>query len=102
MHVARRAQGDGIHLSWIRRTRRDGDNWGVEVPLGEETEAYAVDILSGATVVRTLAPHTPLALYAGADEIADFGAPQTSLHGRVAQISGTVGRGYPAEFTLTL
>ncbi|WP_040425594.1 phage tail baseplate protein, partial [Afipia birgiae] len=94
--------GDGIHVSWIRRTRRDGDNWGVEVPLGEDAEAYTLDILSGASVVRSISSSAPSALYAAADERADFGAPQSSLHGRVSQMSSTVGRGHPTEFTLTL
>lgn len=102
VHVAARRGGDGIHVTWARRTRRDGDAWGVEVPLGEDTEAYVLDILSGGDVVRSIACATPSALYAAADELADFGAPQTVLRGRVTQLSSTVGRGRPAAFTLTL
>ena len=102
VHVKAVRAGDGIHVSWIRRTRRDGDNWGVEVPLGEDAEAYTLDILSGSSVVRSLSSAVPSALYASADELADFGAPLTVLHGRVSQMSSTVGRGHPAEFTLTL
>jgi hypothetical protein len=102
VHVAAKRAGDGVHISWIRRTRVDGDSWGVEVPLGEETEAYALDIFSGGAVVRTIACASPQALYAAADELADFGAAQTSLHIRVAQLSGTVGAGYAAEVTLTV
>ncbi|MDF3413450.1 host specificity protein [Sulfitobacter sp. M57] len=46
------ANGD-VALSWIRRTRIDGDGWdGPEVPLGEENESYVVRIGQGATVVR--------------------------------------------------
>jgi hypothetical protein len=102
VHVAASRAGDGVHISWIRRTRIDGDGWGIEVPLGEESEAYALDILSGGSVVRTIACAVPQALYATADELADFGTPQTSLHIRVAQISSTVGAGYAAEITLTV
>jgi hypothetical protein len=101
VHVAAHRAGDGIHISWIRRTRIDGDGWGVEVPLGEESEAYAVEILSGGAVVRSIASSTPQALYAAADELADFGMVQTSLHVRVAQISATVGAGHAADLTLT-
>ena len=43
---------------------------------------------------------SPSALYAAADEIADFGAAQTSLTVRVAQLSATVGRGFAATATL--
>jgi hypothetical protein len=55
----------------------------------------------GGSVVRTLMAATPSVLYAAADEIADFGAPQTSLDVRVTQVSATVGRGFAAEATLT-
>jgi hypothetical protein len=102
VHVAAVRAGDGVHISWIRRTRIDGDNWGVEVPLGEETEAYALDILSSGVVVRSIACIAPQALYAAADELADFGALQTSLHIRVAQISATVGAGHAAEVMLAV
>ena len=87
VHVAAVRAGDGIHISWIRRTRIDGDGWGVEVPLGEEVEAYVLDIFSGGAVVRSIACTSPQAIYAAADELADFGTPQTSLHVRVAQLS---------------
>jgi hypothetical protein len=102
VHVAAHRAGDGIHISWIRRTRIDGDNWGVEVPLGEQTEAYTLEILSGGAVVRSIACTSPQALYAAANELADFGAVQTSLHIRVAQISATVGAGHAAEVTLAV
>jgi hypothetical protein len=102
VHVAAVRAGDGIHISWVRRTRIDGDGWGVEVPLGEEAEAYALEILSGGAVVRTIACTSPQALYAAADELADFGVAQTSVHVRVAQLSSTAGAGHAAEATVAL
>ena len=91
----------GVVFTWIRRTRVDGDTWAGEVPLGEDTEQYAIDVLSGSTVIRTLASATPSVLYAAADEVTDFGGPQASLHVRVTQLSATVGRGVAAEAILT-
>lgn len=39
---------DGLHLSWIRRTRIGGDSWaGLDVPLGEEQELYRVELIDG-------------------------------------------------------
>ncbi len=102
VHVKARRDSDGIHISWIRRTRIDGDGWGIEVPLGEEVEAYTIDILSGGSAVRSIACSISEALYANADELADFGSAQTSLHLRVAQLSSTVGAGHPTELTLTI
>lgn len=102
VHLTARRSSDGVQLSWIRRTRIDGDGWeATDVPLGEASEAYAIDILDGATVVRTLSATTPIVLYAAADEIADFGTPQTSLTVHVAQLSAAVGRGIVAGATLT-
>ncbi len=42
VHLRARTQGDGsVALGWTRRTRIGGDNWdGLDVPLGEEREAY--------------------------------------------------------------
>jgi hypothetical protein len=101
VHLRARRSGAGVAISRIRRTRRDGDAWDGEVPLGEESEAYAVDILSGATVVRTLTANAPSVLYAAAEELADFGAAQTTLSVRVAQLSATVGRGFETHKILT-
>jgi hypothetical protein len=70
------------------------------VPLGEDSERYALDILSGPTVVRSIIVAAPMAFYASADELSDFGAPQSSLSVRVAQLSTTVGRGITAEAVL--
>ncbi len=93
---------DGVRLSWIRRTRIEGDGWSAEAPLGEDSEAYALEILNGGSVVQSIVCATPDALYANADEIADFGAAQASLTIRVAQISGIVGAGASTKATLTL
>ncbi|WP_441227872.1 baseplate multidomain protein megatron [Tardiphaga sp. 20_F10_N6_6] len=102
VHVKAVRKPDGIQISWIRRTRLDGDGWNAEVPLGEDGEAYRLEILSGSTVVRSIACTTSQALYAVADEVADFGAPQPSLHLRVAQLSGTVGAGHATEGIISL
>jgi hypothetical protein len=94
--------GAGVTFSWIRRTRIDGDSWDAqEVPVGEDIEAYELDILSGSTVVRTLAASTPNVLYPAADEIADFGSAQASLAVAVYQLSASVGRGIAAQAVLT-
>jgi len=96
---AGRAAG-GVTFSWVRRTRTDGDNWVGEVPLGEDSEQYVLDILSGPAVVRSIIVAAPMALYASADELSDFGTPQSILRVRVAQLSATVGHGFAAEAVL--
>jgi hypothetical protein len=102
VHLRAVRDGAGVTFSWIRRTRIDGDSWDVqEVPLGEATEAYEVDVLAGSTVLRTLATATPQVLYAAAAETTDFGGPQASLSVAVYQLSATVGRGTAARAVLT-
>ncbi len=97
---ARRTSG-GVQFTWIRRTRTQGDAWEpAEVPLGEDTEAYELDIMAGATRKRTLSSATPGAIYGLGDELADFGTAQTTLTIRLFQMSTAVGRGRALETTI--
>lgn len=90
-----RRREDGVALSWIRRTRIDGDSWDLlEVPLGEETERYAVTILDGETAVRRIETSAPSWHYPEALELEDFGAAQTEIALVIAQISAVVGLGH--------
>jgi hypothetical protein len=96
-----RAADGSLLLSWVRRTRISGE-WrnSVDVPLGEATEAYRVEILNGSAVVRTIDTTTPNATYLAADQVADFGSPQASVSLRVYQMSQVLGPGYPASATI--
>lgn len=90
-----------IALSWIRRTRFNGDNWDTaSVPLNEESEAYEVDIMDGGTVVRTIEVTSPNVTYTSSQQTADFGAPISTIKFRVYQMSATFGRGSRAEATI--
>lgn len=101
VHIRATRQGGDIQISWTRRTRIGGDSWeAAEVPLGEDLEAYEIDILDGADVRRTIAASSPSATYLQADQIADFGAPQSSVSVAVYQMSAVYGRGAGATATL--
>jgi len=101
VHLRATRTANGVVFSWVRRTRLACDSWELEdIPLGEDSEAYVLDVLAGTTVVRTLSTDQPSVLYAAADEIADFGTAQSSLAVRVAQLSATVGRGIAVSATL--
>jgi hypothetical protein len=102
LHAGRDPVSGDVNLSWIRRTRLGGDAWLSEVPLGEETEAYDVQILSGSTVLRTTRVPVPMLLYTAAQQSADFGSPPASIAWRVAQVSRVYGRGVTSEQTSTL
>lgn len=98
-----RNQNNEATLAWVRRDRKRGEaTTYTNLPLSEASEKYEIEILNGSTVVRTLNSNLPTVNYSRANQITDFGSPQTSLKFRVFQISDLVGRGYPAEATVTL
>jgi hypothetical protein len=88
---------DNLTIGWVRRSRV-GAEWrdGVDIPLGEESERYEVEILDGVTVKRTLSATSPTVAYSAAQQVTDFGAAQSSVSVRIYQLSAVVGRGYPA------
>lgn len=85
-------------MQWQRRTRYDAV-WldAADVPLGESTELYYVQIMDGATVMRTIEATTNTATYTTTQQIADFGSTKSSIEFRVAQVSGEVGVGYYSD-----
>ena len=67
--------GSDITLTWQRRTRLGGEliDGGGDVPLAEDSEAYELEILFGATVVRTVEDLTSASyVYDAADQATDF------------------------------
>jgi hypothetical protein len=99
----RRPSGD-IDISWIRRGRIDADNWlASEILLGEETEAYQVDVApADGETIRSATVSSPSWTY-GADAIADdFPVLPGSIRVTVRQISAAVGPGLPALATFPL
>lgn len=100
-----RNPGDLV-IRWTRRSRAlAADSWGgLEVPLGEELEAYEVEILAGAAVKRVLSTTTTSVTYSAAYQVADWGAllgPGDTLTIRLFQLSARVGRGAPRTVTLS-
>jgi len=103
VHLRAMRGEQGITLSWIRRTRMNGDSWEtIDVPLGEADERYEIDILEGDVVKRVLQATTSSVIYSSDNEIADFGGTLDTISVRVAQMSATVGRGFAAEATIAV
>jgi hypothetical protein len=105
--AAHRLTDGDISISWIRRSRLGRTMMsGVDIPLGEATESFQVDIIEGAsphTVLRTLSTSTTSVLYSHANQEADFGSPlPTTLNVAIYQLSAIVGRGTPEIATLTI
>lgn len=90
--------------SFVPRGRVDNE-WvnGQDVPVGEETEAYEIDVMTGSdsdVVVRTIEVSEPSFEYSAADQITDFGSEQSSITFRIYKMSTIVGRGRVYEVTL--
>ncbi len=98
VHVRAVRQPDGIHISWIRRTRLGGDDWSAaEVPLGEESEQYQVDLLENNVDVWSSETSLSSVVISNAEEAANLsGAPVSTVTMRIAQISPRYGAGAPA------
>jgi hypothetical protein len=101
-HVRARRNAAGVVVSFVRRGRIDADGWETtDIPLGEAREAYEAEIVSP-TGRRVLRSETPSILYPAAQELVDFGAPQSVLTLSLYQMSATVGRGFPFTGAITV
>ena len=79
-------------ISWVRRTRIDGDSWAsVEVPLGEATESYLVQVLQGAVLKRSTTVAAPGWTYAQGQQAVDGIVLPFTV--QIAQISDRYGAG---------
>lgn len=96
-----RDTGNDLTVTWLRRSRLRTPGLGLgDAPLGETTEAYEIDILSGATVVRTVATTVETLTYTAAQQTTDGLTPGDPVDLEVYQISETRGRGFAAEATV--
>ncbi len=93
VHLRARVDGSGGHrLTWIRRTRIDGDSWaGLDVPIGETSELYILRILADGSVLRETSLAEPTFDYTQAMKTAD--ATPSVFEAHVAQVSDRFGPG---------
>ncbi|SMC42764.1 glycoside hydrolase/phage tail family protein [Primorskyibacter flagellatus] len=97
-HLRLEASDGGVDVSWIRRTRTEGDIWETpEVPIGEEREAYLLRVLNGETVLREHTLETTAWHYSAAARAQD--GPDVTV--QVAQLSARFGPGPFAKVTIT-
>ena len=99
--VGVRDTSNNLTVTWIRRSRLRSPGLGNgPVPLGETTEAYEIDIFTGAAVVRTITSTTPTFTYTAAEQTADGKTPGAAVTMRIYQMSDVAGRGFPAISTV--
>ena len=91
LNFVKNLAGD-VALSWIRRTRIDGDSWqSPEVPLGEANESYVVRVVQAGLTLREEIVGVPNWGYSAASQATDgiTGAHRID----VAQVSDRFGAG---------
>lgn len=94
-HLRARKQGDDLALTWVRRTRIDGDSWeGFDVPLGEASEQYLMRVWVDGAMRRETVLSAPVFTYVAAMRAGDGVAGGYAIE--VAQLSDRYG---PGPFT---
>ncbi|MBB5703701.1 hypothetical protein FHS76_003611 [Ochrobactrum daejeonense] len=95
LNMTRLPDGDLV-FNWIRRGRIDADDWlGEDIPLGEEREAYRVEIWRNGLLARSSQALSPSWIYEWAQREADMG--DAAFQFRVAMIGAKSG---PGDFAL--
>lgn len=99
-----RGADGGLTITWVRRTRIDGA-WrdGVDVPLGEVSENYEVEIWNAGrtSLLRTFAGlTTPTVEYTAVQQASDGLTPGDPVNVSIYQLSSVVGRGFEARGTV--
>ena len=91
-HLSATVDGSDLSVSWIRRTRIEGDLWReTDVPIGETEERYRIEVRQSGEIVREVTTQSSNWLYDGTDRATDL-APG-SFEIAVAQISDRYGVG---------
>ncbi len=92
VHLSVRDVAGHHTISWIRRTRLDGDSWqDGDVPLGETSETYRLRVLDGPTIKRQLDVASPHWTYGASLRSADLVGGSYAIE--VAQVSDRFGPG---------
>lgn len=100
LRVSTEVGGDHL-INWVRRTRIDGDAWELpDVPLGEETEQYSVQVRFNSALVREETVSSPTWVYTAAMRFLDGMVGPYSV--TVSQISARFGAGLSGRVDVDL
>jgi len=101
VHLRAEPKANDLDVSWIRRARQDADDWELsDIPLGEDSEAYRVDVYGPSGLLRQVEVSEPRWTYTAAMQAADGFTGQGGF--RVSQMSARFGPGPAASLSLSL
>ena len=99
-HLRSVARSDGgFDLTWLPRSRLDGDRWDGEIRLADPRR-YRIDILKAGVATRSFEAEGETATYAGPDVAADFPDGFGSAEVAIAQWGDGYGWGVEARARL--
>lgn len=99
VHLRAERLGDGsVALAWTRRSRLEGDGWGLAEPaLDHVPEGWRVEIFNGSAPVRRMSSDSAALTYDAASQVADFGGFPSTFNFAVAQVSPVLGAGHVGQ-----
>ncbi len=90
--LASRGEDNSLNISWVRRSRIDGDTWmSADVPLGEESENYLVKVLKNSTILREAEVGVPMWVYSSGMQLDDVISSPFEIW--ISQVSKSFGPG---------
>ena len=101
VHLKSKMDESDIEVSWIRRTRVNGDSWDTEdVPISEGFERYAIRVFRNGVQVRSDTSSSPKWTYSNLMRLFDGTLDAAELRFDVAQVSDVYGEGPSASITV--
>ena len=101
VHLTARRLGGDLAVTWVRRSRIGGDDWGLaDVPLAETREHYLVQVRQSGAVLREVQVFSPGWTYTAAQQATDGASGPVAI--TVAQVSESFGPGPARRLEVTL
>jgi hypothetical protein len=101
VHLKAQKLVGSVDFGWVRRTRIEGDSWeGIEVPLGEVTESYKVQVRKGNVILRETLVASPQWSYSLSQAASDGATGLISVG--ISQVSQSFGAGPAAYLSITI
>jgi len=101
VHLSVERDAAGLAVRWVRRARIEADGWDLpDIPLGEDTEAYRIGVVSEGALLREVEVRTSAWTYTSDMQAEDGIAGSVEIE--VAQVSSRFGPGPKATISVSV